>query len=50
MVSVNALSNRESMDTEQDAEGIQIAVLAESYSFEDMKVDMAMDGKFLLRT
>lgn len=30
-----------------DTDRIQMAVLAESYNFDDMKVDMTMDGEFI---
>lgn len=41
-------SKRDSVVDDEDKEAIQVAVLADAYSFEDMKVDMAMDGKFPL--
>lgn len=34
--------------TVQDSDIVQMAVLAENYNFDDMAVDMAMDGKSFL--
>lgn len=45
MMSASVVSRQESQTVIQDNDTIQVAVLDESYTFEDLKVDMTMDGK-----
>lgn len=45
MMSASVVSRQESQTVIQDNDTIQVAVLDDSYTFEDLKVDMTMDGK-----
>ncbi|XP_026743294.1 adenylate cyclase type 10-like [Trichoplusia ni] len=47
MMSVSVVSRQESQTVVQDNDTIQVAVLDESYTFEDLKVDMTMDAIIL---
>ncbi|XP_037295199.1 adenylate cyclase type 10 isoform X2 [Manduca sexta] len=47
IISVSVMSRQESMYTIQDTETVQMAVLDDSYNFDDIKVDMTMDAIIL---
>lgn len=44
MASVSLVSKTDSVYTVQDSDAVQMAVLADNYNFDDLTVDIAMDG------